>query len=107
MEKGAGTRERVSNNLWPPENQKGPVLLGLSAALTACTSSNAPSPAAQRQSNYLQAKGQSLEDESISAKVAAAILAEGALQDAEIHVRTLDNVVELVGYVASSDDGVR
>jgi osmotically-inducible protein OsmY len=49
----------------------------------------------------LEQRGAELEDASISARVASAIIEEADLKDSEIHVDTYDHVVRLYGYVHS------
>jgi len=77
----------------------------LATALSAC--SDGPSPEDQRTAVRLEERSARLNDASISASVAAAILEEPSLKDSEIHVETYDNVVHLYGYVIDPGDAER
>ena len=77
----------------------------LPLALAACSSG--PTPYERAQAIRLSERGDMLEDEAISSKVASAIIAEPRLRDSEIHVATFDNVVRLTGEVESGPDADR
>ena len=81
------------------------VALALTIGLSAC--SDGPSPEDRRAAANLEERSARLNDASISASVAAAILQEPALKDAEIHVETYNNVVHLFGYVIDPSDAER
>ncbi len=81
------------------------IALPLTFGLAACSSG--PTPYERAQAERLADRGDMLEDEAISSKVAAAIIAEPRLRDAEIHVATFDNVVRLSGVVEDGRDADR
>lgn len=56
------------------------------------------------EADYLQDRGEALEDAALSSKVAAAIMEDRHLSGMEIHVKTYNNVVHLTGYVESRGD---
>ncbi len=78
-----------------------PVVFGLAAC------SSGPTAYERAQAVALAERGDMLEDEAISSKVASAIVAEPRLRDSEIHVATFDNVVRLTGEVESGPDADR
>lgn len=77
--------------------------LMLAAGVSACGS---PGPTYQerRAAARLDARGQYLEDQGITSKVAAALTAEPRFRDSQVHVTTVDNVVTLTGYVRNGSD---
>jgi osmotically-inducible protein OsmY len=84
------------------------VLLLSSAALftltlSACGSSGI-SNERRAEAEYLDDRGEALEDAALTSKVAAVIMEDRRLQGMEIHVKTFDNIVHLTGYVESRDD---
>ncbi len=79
--------------------------VALPLALAACSSG--PTPYERAQAIRLAERGDMLEDEAISSRVASAIVAEPRLRDSEIHVATFDNVVRLTGEVQSGSDADR
>ena len=78
----------------------GLVMLG---ALCACGTPG-PTVEERRIAARLDSRGQYLEDQGISSKIAAVFTAEPRFRDAEIHVTTIDNVVTLSGYVRNGSD---
>jgi osmotically-inducible protein OsmY len=56
------------------------------------------------EADYLQDRGEALEDAALSSKVAAAIMEDRHLSGMQIHVKTYNNVVHLTGYVESPAD---
>jgi osmotically-inducible protein OsmY len=56
------------------------------------------------EANYLQDRGEALEDAALSSKVAAAIMEDRHLSGMQIHVKTYNNIVHLTGYVESRSD---
>ena len=81
------------------------LMAALPLALAACSSG--PTPYERAQAARLADRGDMLEDEAISSKVASAIIAEPRLRDSEIHVATFDNVVRLTGVVETGSDADR
>jgi osmotically-inducible protein OsmY len=81
------------------------VFIPLSLTLAACSSE--PTMYERERVAVLEDRGNVLEDEAISSKVAAALLEEPRLRDSEIHVATFDNIVRLTGTVESNRDAVR
>lgn len=80
-----------------------PVLMApLTLGLAACGSSDDSERRAA--ADYLQNRGEALEDSAITSKVAAAITEERSLSGSEIRVKTYNNIVHLTGYVASRND---
>ncbi len=75
----------------------------LAVALSACGSSG-PTYREQRVAAALDNRGQYLEDQGITSKVAAVFTAEPRFRDAQIRVTTVDNVVTLSGFVHSGSD---
>jgi hyperosmotically inducible protein len=78
-----------------------PMVIGLAAC------SSGPTAFERAQAARLADRGDMLEDEAISSKVAAGIIAEPRLRDADIHVATFDNVVRLTGTVEQVSDADR
>ena len=58
------------------------------------------------EAEYLNDRGEALEDAAITSKVAAMITEDRTLSGSQIHVKTYENTVHLSGYVASRDDAV-
>lgn len=56
------------------------------------------------EANYLQDRGEALEDAALSSKVAATIMEDRHLSGMKIHVKTYNNIVHLTGYVESRSD---
>lgn len=56
------------------------------------------------EANYLEDRGEALEDAALSSKVAAAIMDDRHLEGMQIHVKTYNNIVHLTGYVESRAD---
>ncbi|MBY0511285.1 MAG: BON domain-containing protein [Rhodospirillaceae bacterium] len=56
------------------------------------------------EADYLQDRGEALEDAALSSKVAAAIMEDRHLSGMKIHVKTYNNIVHLTGYVESRSD---
>ena len=83
------------------------LLAALPVALGFAACSTGPTPYERAQAVRLAEQGDMLEDEAISSKVAAAIIAEPRLRDSEIHVATFDNVVRLTGSVETGGDADR
>lgn len=75
----------------------------LAAVLAGCGSPG-PTYEEQRAAARLDNRGEYLEDQGISSKVAAALTAEPRFRDSDIHVATVDNMVTLSGYVRSGSD---
>lgn len=71
-------------------------------ALSACGNSSTPYERAR--SDYLDSRGEYLEDAALTSKVAAAILDEPRLRDGTIRVSTYGNIVRLTGEVESLRD---
>ena len=61
----------------------------------------------QAEADYLQDRGEALEDAALSSKVAAVIMEDRHLEGMQIHVKTYDNVVHLTGYVDTREDAHR
>ena len=78
-----------------------PLVFGLAAC------SSGPTPYERAQAARLADRGDMLEDEAISSKIAAGIIAEPRLRDSDIHVATFDNVVRLTGTVPTGSDADR
>ncbi len=72
-------------------------------ALSAC-GSGSPTSYERARSNYLDNRGEYLEDVALTSKVAAAILDEPRLRDSAIRVATYGNIVQLSGQVESLRD---
>lgn len=72
-------------------------------ALAACGTTG-PTVREQRVAAALDNRGQDLEDQGISSKVAAVFTAEPRFRDAEVHVTTIDNIVTLSGFVRNGSD---
>lgn len=79
----------------------GIVLLG--ASLGACGTAG-PTYREERIAAQLDNRGQYLEDQGITSKVAAVFTAEPRFRGAQIHVTTVDNVVALSGFVSNGSD---
>src|SRR5689334_17298446 len=77
--------------------------VALLAGLGACGSAG-PTYREARIAAQLDNRGQYLEDQGISSKVAAVFTAEPRFRDSEIHVVTIDNVVTLTGFVRNGSD---
>lgn len=75
----------------------------LLCALGACGTAG-PTTRERQVAAALDSRGQYLEDQGISSKVAAAFTAEPRFRDAEVHVVTVDNVVTLTGFVRNGSD---
>lgn len=75
----------------------------LLCGLTACGTAG-PTYQERRAAAALDSRGQYLEDQGISSKVAAAFTAEPRFRDSQIHVATIDKVVTLSGYVRNGSD---
>ncbi|MHB1206100.1 MAG: BON domain-containing protein [Rhodospirillaceae bacterium] len=75
----------------------------LATSLAGCGSAG-PTYQEQRVAARLDNRGEYLEDQGISSKVAAAFVAEPRFRDADIHVATVDNMVTLSGYVRNGSD---
>ena len=75
----------------------------LLATLAGCGSPG-PTYREQRVAARLDSRGEYLEDQGISSKVAAAFVAEPRFRDADIHVATVDNLVTLSGFVRNGSD---
>jgi len=56
------------------------------------------------EAEYLNNRGEALEDAAITSKVAAAITDDTTLRGSQIHVKTYGNTVHLTGYVVSRND---
>jgi osmotically-inducible protein OsmY len=81
-------------------------LLPLSFGLAACGSDSYYNER-RAEANYLEDRGEALEDAALSSKVAAAIMEDRHLEGMQIHVKTYNNIVHLTGYVTSRADARR
>ena len=75
----------------------------LAVALSACGTAG-PTYREERVAAALDNRGQYLEDQGITSKVAGVFTAEPRFRTAEIHVTTVDNVVTLTGFVSNGSD---
>lgn len=78
----------------------------LPLALSACGGGSSTSYERAR-ANYLDTRGEYLEDAALTSKVAAAILDEPRLRDTAIRVSTYGNIVQLSGEVRTLSDAYR
>ena len=76
----------------------------LTVGLSACGTSSGPTYQERRVAERLDNRGQYLEDQGISSKVAAAFTTEPRFRDSQIHVATVDNLVTLTGFVRNGSD---
>ncbi len=81
------------------------VLAPLCFGLTACGGGYRSER--QVEADYLQDRGEALEDAALSSKVAAVIMEDRHLEGMQIHVKTYNNVVHLTGYVETRSDAHR
>ena len=78
--------------------------IALACTVSACGSTSGPTVRERRVAAALDNRGQYLEDQGISSKVAAAFTAEPRFRASEIHITTIDNVVTLTGFVRNGSD---
>jgi len=88
-----------------PRNLMAAAALPLALGLAACGGS--PTAYERARADYLDARGEYLEDAALTSKVAAAILNEPRLRDSTIRVSTYGNIVRLTGVVATVRDVYR